>query len=92
MVASYLIGSIPWSFIFAKIFSGKDIRKQGTKNVSTTNAWKIAGPVAGVLSFAYVSLIVGALSATVVEGFGSWLNDNLTIASMAAFFMWFVNI
>jgi acyl-phosphate glycerol 3-phosphate acyltransferase len=51
LVTGYLIGSIPWSFIFAKIFSGKDIRKEGTKNVGTTNAWKIAGPVAGVLSF-----------------------------------------
>ena len=31
LVTAYLIGSIPWSFIFAKIFSGKDIRKEGTK-------------------------------------------------------------
>jgi len=51
LVASYFIGSIPWSFIFTKIFSGKDIRKEGTKNVGTTNAWKIAGPIAGILSF-----------------------------------------
>lgn len=51
LIISYFIGSIPWSFIFTKIFSGKDLRKVGTKNVGTTNAWKEAGPIAGVLSF-----------------------------------------
>ncbi|PNR96729.1 glycerol-3-phosphate acyltransferase [Petrotoga sp. 9PWA.NaAc.5.4] len=51
LIISYFIGSIPWSFIFTKIFSGKDLRKVGTKNVGATNAWKEAGPVAGILSF-----------------------------------------
>jgi dolichol kinase len=44
------------------------------------------------LPISYMSLIVGALSATVVEGFGNLLNDNLTMAPIAAFFMWLINI
>lgn len=51
VVVSYLIGSIPWSYLFAKLFSGKDLRKVGTKNVGATNAWYEAGPIAGVLGF-----------------------------------------
>lgn len=51
LVVSYLIGSIPWSYIFAKLFSGKDLRKVGTKNVGATNAWNEAGPLAGILGF-----------------------------------------
>ncbi|HPV63696.1 MAG TPA: glycerol-3-phosphate acyltransferase, partial [Fervidobacterium sp.] len=51
VVVSYLIGSIPWSYIFAKLFSGKDLRKVGTKNVGATNAWNESGPLAGILGF-----------------------------------------
>jgi len=51
LIVSYFIGSVPWSYIFAMVFSGKDLRKVGTKNVGTTNAWKEAGPIAGILSF-----------------------------------------
>ena len=37
ILLSYLIGSIPFSFIFAKIFTGIDVRKSGTGNVGATN-------------------------------------------------------
>lgn len=51
LVLSYFLGSIPWSYLFTKLFSGKDLRKVGTKNVGSTNAWKEGGPIAGILSF-----------------------------------------
>jgi glycerol-3-phosphate acyltransferase PlsY len=46
---SYLLGSIPFSQIFAKL-KGKDVRAAGTKNVGATNALVVAGPLVGALS------------------------------------------
>ena len=36
-VYSYILGSIPFGLIITKIFLGKDIRKEGTGNIGTTN-------------------------------------------------------
>lgn len=49
VIASYLIGSIPFSHIFPKI-KGKDVRQGGTKNVGATNALVVAGPLMGGLA------------------------------------------
>ena len=46
---SYLLGSIPFSFLFAR-FKGVDPRQTGTKNVGATNALVIAGPLIGALA------------------------------------------
>jgi glycerol-3-phosphate acyltransferase PlsY len=46
---SYLLGSIPFSHIFAKL-KGKDVRMAGTKNVGATNALVVGGPVVGLLA------------------------------------------
>jgi len=52
LVASYLIGSIPFSYLAARCWKGIDIRNYGSGNVGTTNAWRNAGPIAGVLALA----------------------------------------
>ncbi len=49
VVASYLLGSIPFSQIFPKL-KGKDVQEKGTKNVGATNALVVAGPIMGVLA------------------------------------------
>lgn len=46
---SYLLGSIPFSHIFAKL-KGKDVRTAGTKNVGATNALVVGGPLVGGLA------------------------------------------
>ena len=46
---SYLIGSIPFSFIFS-VIKGEDPRFAGTGNVGATNALVVAGPLAGFFS------------------------------------------
>lgn len=52
VLASYLIGSIPFSYLTALYWKGIDIRKIGSGNVGTTNVWRNAGPVAGVMALA----------------------------------------
>jgi glycerol-3-phosphate acyltransferase PlsY len=50
VVAAYLIGSIPFSFLVAKAFAGKDVRQFGSGNVGATNVARTAGRGAGVLA------------------------------------------
>jgi glycerol-3-phosphate acyltransferase PlsY len=47
IAASYLIGSIPFSFLVARLKSGADIRKHGSRNVGATNVARTAGRAAG---------------------------------------------
>ncbi|HEY4640872.1 MAG TPA: glycerol-3-phosphate acyltransferase, partial [Thermoanaerobaculia bacterium] len=37
IVAAYLIGSIPFSFLVVKFVAGADIRAHGSRNVGATN-------------------------------------------------------
>ena len=47
---AYLAGSIPFSFLIARAFSGKDVRQEGSGNVGATNVARTAGRGAGVLA------------------------------------------
>lgn len=49
-VLAYLLGSIPFSFLVAKLVSGKDVRAEGSRNVGATNVARTAGRGAGVLA------------------------------------------
>ncbi len=48
---SYLIGSIPFSFLVARAFGVSDVRRVGSGNVGATNVLRTAGKAAGVLAF-----------------------------------------
>ncbi len=50
LVCSYVIGSIPFSFLIVKMFAGADIRKHGSGNVGATNAARTAGRAAGIVA------------------------------------------
>jgi acyl phosphate:glycerol-3-phosphate acyltransferase len=50
MLAGYFLGSIPFGWILARIFGGKDVREHGSGNIGATNVSRIAGPVVGVLT------------------------------------------
>ncbi len=49
-VVSYLMGSVPFAYIFTKQLRGLDIRKIGSKNVGTTNVVLRAGWLPGILT------------------------------------------
>src|SRR5512140_1407481 len=50
VLGSYLLGSIPFSFIVARLKTGTDIRNAGSRNVGATNVARTAGRAAGVLA------------------------------------------
>src|SRR2546430_15450421 len=43
VIASYLIGSIPFGIIISKQFRGFDIRSKGSGNIGSTNAFRVLG-------------------------------------------------
>jgi len=49
-LVSYLIGSIPFGFIFSKIFAKKDVLKVGWRKTSGSNVFKHVSKPLGVLS------------------------------------------
>ena len=51
LVISYIIGTISGAYIIGKLFLDKDIRKYGSGNAGTTNAMRVLGKKAGVITF-----------------------------------------
>lgn len=51
LIASYLVGAIPASYLAARLFRGIDLREHGSRNLGATNlyrvlGWRFAVPVA----------------------------------------------
>ena len=75
IILSYLLGSIPFGLIIGKI-AGKDLRKNGSGNIGTTNAVRTLGWKLGMLS-ALCDISKGAIVIIIVyilEGAGIWYN------------------
>lgn len=55
IIASYLIGSIPFGYLVART-KGIDIRQHGSGNIGATNVWRTMGPGCGMLALALDAL------------------------------------
>ena len=61
VIASYLIGSIPFGLMIAKQASGVDVRSIGSGKIGATNVLRVAGKKAAVLSLVF-DILKGTLA------------------------------
>lgn len=78
----YGIGSIPFSFIVARLAGVHDVRKVGSGNVGATNVMRSAGKVPGVIALVLDGL-KGAATVTLGRSLGGSETD-VCIAGLAA--------
>ncbi len=53
ILAAYVLGSIPFSFLVVKVMAGKDVREHGSGNVGATNVARTAGRFAGIVALLF---------------------------------------
>lgn len=53
LLISYLIGSIPFGMLFAKMLGKQDLRSHGSGNIGATNAMRVGGKKLGILTLIF---------------------------------------
>src|ERR1700752_4871677 len=79
--AAYLLGSISFGLLLARLFGGGDVRKAGSGNIGATNVARVVGPLAGLLTLAFDTAKGGAA----VWAAGRLTNQSATWMMVAAF-------
>jgi glycerol-3-phosphate acyltransferase PlsY len=78
---AYLLGGVPFGFLFVRFALGKDIRTMGSGNIGATNVHRSAGSKAGVIVL-LLDILKGFL-AVLIAGLTTH-NDALALALAAA--------
>src|SRR5260370_199051 len=82
--AAYLLGSIPFGLLLAKLFGGGDVRGAGSGNIGATNVARVVGPLAGILTLGFDTakgMAAVWLPGPVTRESGTWVR----IAAFAVF-------
>ena len=83
LLAAYLLGSIPFGLLVAKLLGGADVRKSGSGNIGAANVTRVVGPLAGILTLALDAAKGAAgvwLAARLTEESATWM----MLAALAA--------
>jgi acyl phosphate:glycerol-3-phosphate acyltransferase len=80
-ITAYLLGSIPFGLLLARLFGGGDVRKSGSGNIGATNVARVAGPLAGILTLIFDT----TKGAVAVWAAGRVTNDRATWMIISAF-------
>ncbi len=83
LAVAYLIGSIPFGLLLAKLLAGRDIRKSGSGNIGATNVARVVGPAAGVLTLV-LDAAKGAFAVWLVGHFTDFRATPIMLAGVAA--------
>jgi len=65
LLTSYLIGSIPTSYILGKALRGIDIRQFGSGNIGATNVYRVVGKLPGALVL-ILDIVKGLICVTLI--------------------------
>lgn len=80
----FVAGSIPCSYLAARWFAGKDVRREGSGNVGATNVFRVAGRPAGIAAAVgdVVKSLLPVLAARLAGSLPLW--QALTAAAVVA--------
>ena len=80
IIACYLLGSFPTSYLVGKILKGIDIRKHGSGNVGATNTFRVLGAAPGILVLV-VDIAKGLVTVSLIAPYiASHFDTSLTLA------------
>lgn len=79
LAVAYVMGSIPFGLLFAKMFCGTDPRTGGSRNVGATNVARLCGTKVGVLT-----LVCDALKGTIPVAVALSISDSTVFHSLTA--------
>ena len=78
---SYLIGSIPFGYLFTKFFLKKDIRKIGSRNIGATNVLRTGNKTLGYLTL-FFDVIKAIVPILIVK---YYIPDYIYVSSLSVF-------
>ena len=78
---SYIFGSIPFGYIFTKIFLKKDLRNIGSGNIGATNVLRTGNKVIGYLTL-FFDVIKAVIPIIIVK---IYYQEYLFISSLSVF-------
>ena len=65
ILLSYLVGSVPFGYIIAKVVKGVDIREHGSGNIGATNVARVVGKGAGGVTLV-LDILKGLIAVTLI--------------------------
>ncbi len=80
MPVAYLLGSVPFGLVIARLFSGKNLRAEGSGNIGATNVARTCGAGFGILALA-LDLLKGAAPTALAL----WAGGSALVVSLTAF-------
>lgn len=85
LVLTYLIGSIPFAYLYGKIFKKIDIREHGSGNVGATNVLRVLGTKAGIIVLLF-DILKGFLPVLIISYYVSWASHILWLPVLTGVF------
>lgn len=70
LITAYFLGAIPFAYLFARLFSGQDIRSVGSGNVGAMNTARYIGVLPGILTV-LADISKGALAVFLAANYGT---------------------
>ena len=80
---SYILGSIPFCFILARLCRGVDLRKEGSGNVGATNLYRVCGLPFGIAGF-LLDFLKGFLAVFIADKIGGLQGLSVVFAGFLA--------
>ena len=82
LLASYLLGAVPFGLVMARVVKGVDLRTVGSGNIGATNAMRILGKPLGLVAF-LLDFAKGLLPTAILAGYAGSLGTETPLLAEA---------